>query len=168
MLGFGPHLVMDARGCASRRLDDLSALYRLLDSFPAKIGMTKIMPPYVFAHGEAGTAEYGLSGFVLIAESHISIHTFPVTGQVKVDIFSCEQFDVNQAIGLLREHFKPKKCSHRVLQRGMEFPRRIDLSREVVEADRGRVGRVRRVATAPSSRRAAQTGSGVAMARRAG
>jgi len=36
MLGFGPHLVMDARGCASRRLDDISALYRLLDEvFPA-------------------------------------------------------------------------------------------------------------------------------------
>ena len=111
MLGFGPHLVMDARGCASRRLDDLSALYRLLDVFPAKIGMTKIMPPYVFAHGEPGSAEYGLSGFVLIAESHISIHTFPVSGQVKVDIFSCEQFDVKQAVGLLRDHFKPKKCS---------------------------------------------------------
>ena len=166
MLGFGPHLVMDARGCVSRRLDDISGLYKLLDSFPAKIGMTKIMPPYVFAHGEAGTAEYGLSGFVLIAESHISIHTFPVTGQVKVDIFSCEQFDVKQAIGLLRDYFKPKKCSHRVLQRGMEFPRRIDLSREVMEKDRRRV---RAVAAAPASRRAARSGgSTLAVARRAG
>ena len=166
MLGFGPHLVMDARGCVSRRLDDISGLYRLLDSFPAKIGMTKIMPPYVFAHGEPGTAEYGLSGFVLIAESHISIHTFPLTGQVKVDIFSCEQFDVKQAIGLLRDYFKPKKCSHRVLQRGMEFPRRIDLSREVVEKDRRRV---RAVAATPASRRAARSGgSSLAVARRAG
>jgi len=162
MLGFGPHLVMDARGCASRRLDDLSALYRLLDSFPAKIGMTKIMPPYVFAHGEAGTAEYGLSGFVLIAESHISIHTFPGTGQVKVDIFSCEQFDVEEAIRLLREHFRFKQCTHRVLQRGMEFPRRIDLSREVVEADRRRS---RRTAPVPASHARA---SNLAMARRAG
>jgi S-adenosylmethionine decarboxylase len=166
MLGFGPHLVMDARGCVSRRLDDISGLYKLLDSFPAKIGMTKIMPPYVFAHGEPGTAEYGLSGFVLIAESHISIHTFPLTGQVKVDIFSCEQFDVRHAVGLLRDHFKPKKCSHRVLQRGMEFPRRIDLSREVVENDRRRV---RAVAASPARRRAARSGTGaLAVARRAG
>src|SRR5215831_771396 len=166
MLGFGPHLVMDARGCVSRRLDDLSGLYKLLDSFPSKIGMTKIMPPYVFAHGEPGTAEYGLSGFVLIAESHISIHTFPVTGQVKVDIFSCEQFDVKQAVGLLRDYFKPKKCSHRVLQRGMEFPRRIDLSREVVEADRRQVRRVS--ATAARRTGATPAGTAVAMARRAG
>jgi len=162
MLGFGPHLVMDARGCASRRLDDISALYRLLDEFPTKIGMTKIMPPYVFAHGEAGTAEYGLSGFVLIAESHIAVHTFPATGQVKVDIFSCEQFDVEQAVSLLREHFRPKECTHRVLQRGMEFPRRIDLSREVVEADRRRTRRKAAVPAAPS--RAAS----LSMARRAG
>jgi len=166
MLGFGPHLVMDARGCVSRRLDDISGLYKLLDSFPAKIGMTKIMPPYVFAHGEPNTPEYGLSGFVLIAESHISIHTFPVTGQVKVDIFSCEQFDVKQAVGLLRDHFKPKKCSHRVLQRGMEFPRRIDLSREVVEADRRQVRRVS--ATAARRTGATPAGTAVAMARRAG
>jgi S-adenosylmethionine decarboxylase len=162
MLGFGPHLVMDARGCASRRLDDLSALYRLLDEFPTKIGMTKIMPPYVFAHGEAGTAEYGLSGFVLIAESHIAIHTFPASGQVKVDIFSCEQFDVEESVRLLREHFRPKQCTHRVLQRGMEFPRRIDRSREVVEADRRRT---RRTAATPAANGRA---AALTMARRAG
>jgi len=136
MQGFGPHLVMDARGCSPRRLDDISGLFRLLDGFPARIGMTKIMPPYVFAHGEAGTDSYGLSGFVLIAESHISIHTFPAEGRFTVDIFSCEKFDVEEAVALLKRHFRPKECVHQVLQRGLEFPRRIDLSRAVVEADR--------------------------------
>jgi S-adenosylmethionine decarboxylase len=143
MQGFGPHLVMDARGCSPARLTALSGLFRLLDEFPARIGMTKIMPPYVFSHGEPGTPSFGLSGFVLIAESHISVHTFPAEGRVKVDIFSCEEFDTERALAILTEHFGPEEVSHRLLQRGLEFPRRIDLSRSVVEAQRRRVSRPR-------------------------
>lgn len=143
MQGFGPHLVMDARGCSSERLTDLSGLFKLLDGFPAKIGMTKIMPPYVFAHGEPGTASFGLSGFVLIAESHISVHTFPADGRATVDIFSCESFDESKALEVMAGHFQPQDYTHRVLQRGIEFPRRIDLSRGVVEAERRRMRRPR-------------------------
>jgi S-adenosylmethionine decarboxylase len=153
MLGFGPHLVMDARGCASRRLNDISGLYRLLDELPGRIGMTKIMPPYVFAHGEPGTPEYGLSGFVLIAESHISVHTFVEQQRVTADIFSCEEFDAQAAVDQFVAQFEPKEYTHRVLRRGSEFPRRIDLSRAVVEAQRGRmrrngVGKVRKTVPA--------------------
>lgn len=138
MQGFGPHLVLDASGCASRRLDDISGLYRLLDAMPAQIGMTKIMPPYVFAHGDPGAPDYGLSGFVLIAESHISVHTFVEAGRVTADVFSCEEFDEKVALGALLDHFRPRRHSHRMLRRGAEFPRRVDLSRVVVEAERGR------------------------------
>ncbi len=141
MLGFGPHLVMDARGCASRRLSDISGLYRLLDELPGQIGMTKIMPPYVFAHGRPGTPEYGLSGFVLIAESHISVHTFVAEKRVTADIFSCEEFDEKAAVEEFVKVFKPREYTHRVLRRGAEFPRRIDLSRAVVEAERRRLER---------------------------
>ena len=45
-VGFGPHLVFDGYGCPIRELDDLGRLYALLDSLPARIHMTKIMPPF--------------------------------------------------------------------------------------------------------------------------
>ena len=50
-------------------------------------GDSKIMPPYVFRyHGEV-PEDWGVSGVVLIAESHISIHTFPDKGYLSLDIF---------------------------------------------------------------------------------
>src|SRR5881394_2176746 len=69
-VGFGPHLVFDGFGCPAERLGDLTSLYRLLDGLPDRIRMTKIMPPYVFRHGLPDDPAGGLSGFVLIAESH--------------------------------------------------------------------------------------------------
>jgi S-adenosylmethionine decarboxylase len=70
MLGFGPHLVFDGHGCPATRPGSVEALDGVLDGLPERIGMTKIMPPNVFRHGVAGEGSEGVSGFVLIAESH--------------------------------------------------------------------------------------------------
>ena len=77
MVGFGPHLMLDGYGCDKKKLQDLNLVYRILDDLPERIGMTKIMPPYVFKYSGVKPEDWGLSGFVLIAESHVSIHTFP-------------------------------------------------------------------------------------------
>ena len=141
MLGFGPHLVFDGRGCPAARLGDLDALYGLLDSLPDRIRMTKIMPPYVFRHGATGQASEGLSGFVLIAESHISIHTFPARHFVNVDIFSCEHFDVEDALAALKQEFQPQRVEWKLFDRGREFPKHLERSRAIVERDRRTVAR---------------------------
>ena len=141
MLGFGPHLVFDGSGCPSTRLSNLDALYRLLDSLPERIRMTKIMPPYVFRHGVAGDESEGVSGFVLIAESHISVHTFPARRFVSADIFSCESFDVEDALAALREAFAPRRVDWKLLDRGREFPKHIGPSRAIVERHRRLVAR---------------------------
>src|SRR5262249_52832761 len=108
-VGFGPHLVYHGYHCPQSRLDDLDRLYQLLDTLPEQIHMTKIMPPYVLRHDTKGGAEKGFSGFVLIAQSHISIHTFPARGWVSVDVFSCEPFDVEDAIAALQRVFRPRR-----------------------------------------------------------
>ena len=136
MLGFGPHLVFDGYGCPQRRLEDLDGLYRLLDQLPDQIGMTKIMPPYVFRHGEPGESACGVSGFVLIAESHISVHTFPARHYLNADVFSCEPFDVEDAVRALKAAFSPRRVEWKLLDRGKEFPKSLDRSRPIVERDR--------------------------------
>jgi S-adenosylmethionine decarboxylase len=141
MLGFGPHLVFDGYRCRRPRLDDLASLYRLLDELPDRIHMTKIMPPYVFRHAEMGRRAAGLSGFVLIAESHISVHTFPAVGFVNADIFSCERFDVEDALAALRQAFDPRRVEWKLLDRGREFPKRIGASRAEVGRERRAVAR---------------------------
>ena len=139
--GFGPHLVFDGFGCPLERLGDLDALYRLLDGLPDRIHMTKIMPPYVFRHGKRGDPAEGLSGFVLIAESHISLHTFPGRRYVNADIFSCESFDVEDALAALKEAFAPRQVEWKLLDRGREFPKHIAASRAIVASDRRLVAR---------------------------
>lgn len=74
---FGPHLILEAYGCPKDLLADLGLVSQTLDAYPAQLDMTKIMPPYVFRYQGTVEDDWGVSGVVLIAESHISIHTFP-------------------------------------------------------------------------------------------
>ncbi|HET9327938.1 MAG TPA: S-adenosylmethionine decarboxylase [Candidatus Eisenbacteria bacterium] len=136
MVGFGPHLLYQAYGCPATRLDDLGRLYQLLEGMPDRIRMTRIMPPYVFRHASPGRRATGFSGFVLIAQSHISVHTFPSRRVVNADIFSCENFDVEDALSVLGDAFHPQKVEWHLLDRGREFPRDLAGSRALVEQHR--------------------------------
>ncbi len=117
----------------------MDRLYRLLDGLPDRIHMTKIMPPYVLRHVNAQGQVTGYSAFVLIAQSHITVHTFPGRGYVSADIFSCENFDVEDALAALQETFRPQRVEWQLLDRGREFPRDIAGSRALVEQERRRV-----------------------------
>ena len=129
MSEFGLHVTIDASGCNKRKLASVTLVYDILNKLPDKIGMTKMTLPYVvkwmdkFAHGTEG-----ISGFVMIAESHISIHTFPDQDYVFMDIFSCKEFNAEKAINYLVRAFEAKKFEKNVLKRGMDFPRRVILS----------------------------------------
>lgn len=89
---FGPHLTLDLYLCNKKRLLDLDFIYKILDELPDLIGMHKISPPQVMIqHANPDTFDKGgISGFVLIAESHISVHTFVAQEYVSIDIFSCK------------------------------------------------------------------------------
>ena len=139
MVGFGPHLLYQAYGCPTSRLEDLDGLYDLLDEMPSRIQMTKIMPPYVLRHTDSRGRFTGCSGFVLIAQSHISVHTFPDRRVLNADIFSCEPFDVGDALSVLRSAFRPQRVDWHLLDRGKEFPRDIAGSRPLVEQERRRL-----------------------------
>ena len=138
-MGFGPHLLYQAHGCPASRLDDMDGLYRLLEGMPDRIHMTRIMPPYVLRHATSAGRITGYSGFVLIAESHISMHTFLSRRFVNVDIFSCENFDVEDALSALRGAFHPQRVEWHLLDRGREFPRDLAGSRALVEQHRRRL-----------------------------
>ena len=141
MVGFGPHLMLDGYGCDKAKLQDLNLVYRILDELPARIGMTKIMPPYVFKYSGLRPEDWGLSGFVLIAESHISIHTFPEKNFVSVDIFSCKPFDSEFAAAYLKRAFGMEKVECTVLDRGTEFPKELNGATRLVRAERRRIAR---------------------------
>lgn len=122
-LGFGLHLTLDGYVCNQEQLADLEAIYEFLEHCPDLIQMTKIMPPYVFKYHGKVPEDWGVSGFVLIAESHISIHTFPERGYLSLDIFSCKDFDYTQAVAYVTEVFSIARHELNLLDRGLEFPR---------------------------------------------
>lgn len=139
MIGFGPHLMVDGYGSDKQILDSKEKLLDFLHTVPDKIGMTKIMEPYVIYYSSDKKLEdRGYSGFVIIAESHISIHTFPEKEYFSLDIFSCKQFDINLALEVVESFFLPKKMEFNITNRGTEFPRDLGRVRNIVEKDRSR------------------------------
>lgn len=134
--GFGVHLMIDGYGCDRAALEDIQGIYNFLDRYPEEMDMTKIMPPYVFRYVGTVPEDWGISGFVLIAESHISIHTFPEKHYISVDMFSCKPFDTDKAVRTLKEYFSIQKSEIHVLDRGQEFPNTVSESAQVVRMDR--------------------------------
>lgn len=119
----GPHVVLDFYGCSKELLEDMNYIYEVLDELPQGIGMRKIIPPYVMKYlPDDDQMNWGISGVVLIAESHITIHTWPELKYVSIDIFSCKAFDIEKAKKFLEIKFKPEKIEWEVLIRGKEFP----------------------------------------------
>ena len=94
------HLVINGRGTDADKLKDVNLIYRFLDEYPSVIGMTKIIKPQIYTYNGQKPQDWGVSGFVLIAESHISIHTFPSKCYANIDIFSCWLVDVVEPINL--------------------------------------------------------------------
>ncbi|MDD5154251.1 MAG: adenosylmethionine decarboxylase [Thermodesulfobacteriota bacterium] len=123
--GFGQHLMVDGYGSDQDKLTDINYIYDFLSNYPAEIEMTKIMPPYVFRYSGVRPEDWGISGFVLIAESHISIHTFPEKRYLSLDIFSCKEFNGQKAIEDVKRLFSLEKIEIRNLERGLEFPKII-------------------------------------------
>ncbi len=133
---FGMHLMLDGYGCDRSKLESEAFVYRFLDEFPDDIGMTKIMQPSVLKYDGASLDGCGISGFVLIAESHVSIHTFPATGYVSIDIFSCKSFNLEAAEREIVRRFDIDAVEKNVLDRGVEYPRDTVLVNELVDSER--------------------------------
>ena len=126
MTEFGLHATIDAFKCNIQKLGSVPLVYDVLNNLPEKIGMTKMTLPYVVKWlDKFSDGTEGVSGFVMIAESHISIHTFPDQDFVFMDIFSCKNFDTEKAISYLLEAFEAKQCDKHILKRGLNFPRKV-------------------------------------------
>jgi len=106
------HLLADFRLAESGCLDDVAFWERTLRSAAAAGGATVL-----HAHFHRFEPQ-GLTGFLLLAESHLSVHTWPEEALAAVDLFACGSMDVERVLGVLREALAPAgECLHR-LDRG--------------------------------------------------
>ncbi len=88
--GIGTHLLADLFGVAAEKLCDAKGLEALLKESAARSGLRAIAEPVVIPFG-AGTPEghVGITGFIVLAESHIAFHSYPELGYLAVDLFTC-------------------------------------------------------------------------------
>ena len=122
MKSLGYHLILELEGCPSAVLDDEASVSRLMTDAVAASGATMIQP---FFHR---FSPHGVSGVVIISESHFSIHTWPEYGYAAIDIFTCgDQIDMDIAAETLRRGFRAGRLQKMLLSRGM-----LDLPDELI------------------------------------
>lgn len=120
---FGLHLMIDAYNCHPDELRDQNLVYKILDTVPNLIGMKKLIKPYViFAEDNNKRDPGGWSGFVIIQESHISLHTFIKRRFITADIYSCKEFDPKPAIEFFKKTFRTNDLEIHLEVRGKKYP----------------------------------------------
>jgi len=115
------HLVIDGYGGDTTKMWDTQLIRQFLTDYPESLGMTRITDPKVLDYQAPKPEDSGVSGFVIIAESHISIHTFPRKSYVNIDIFSCLAFDYERALADATELFDLEEVKNWLLDRGLEW-----------------------------------------------
>lgn len=121
---FGVHILFDGYSCDSTLLSNFEHLKNILLAIPEQMVMNTISEPVVVEVGPQNHRDPGgISGFVMIAESHISFHTFPKKGFVTADIYTCQNdIDSEKFITLFAAAFGTSDYDTQVIERGLRYP----------------------------------------------
>lgn len=129
------HLVIDGYGGDIDKMWDEDLVREFLYQYPESLDMTRITEPKVLRYEAPKSEDSGVSGFVIIAESHISIHTFPRKDYINIDIFSCRPFDHERALDDVKDLFALTDVKTWLLERGLEW---LDERQGLAEAQQQR------------------------------
>lgn len=108
----GNHILVEFMGCEPHIMNDVSGIERDMVGAAQKAGATVINS--TFHH----FSPYGVSGVVVIQESHLAIHTWPEYGYAAVDLFTCGEMDAWISFDHLKECFGAKSYSALEMKRG--------------------------------------------------
>jgi S-adenosylmethionine decarboxylase len=114
------HVIVDGFGGDPEQLADENVVRAILDRYPDEMGMTKIAQPTVVRYTGTKPEDWGVSGYVMIAESHIALHTFPDRRLIWVDIVSCKNFEAAPVVDDLRHRFGLREMKVDIIERGLE------------------------------------------------
>ena len=109
----GRHLIAEFYGCTGPVLDEVSEVRRHMRAAAEAIGATVVSDAF------HKFAPQGVSGSVVIAESHLSVHTWPETGYVAVDIYTCGGLDPRIGFKYLGNAFAAKSYRLQEIIRGL-------------------------------------------------
>jgi len=117
MNALGRHILAEYYGCDVHILNDLELLQNYMREAVIESGATIIDSTFHKFN------PHGISGVIVIAESHMALHTWPEYGYAAIDFFTCgDRVDPSKAFGYINNRLKPQKYSSKVLMRGLIEP----------------------------------------------
>ena len=114
MAALGKQVLIELKDCDAELLNDIEYLRTLLTDVARSIGATVIKDSfYQFT-------PQGISGVVIIAESHVSIHTWPEFSFAAIDVFTCgDVIEPKDAVKPMADRLKAKSVTYIELKRGV-------------------------------------------------
>ncbi len=112
----GRHILAEFYECDPAMLNDTGAIERAMNEAAAASGATVVQSVFHMF------SPHGVSGVVVVAESHLAVHTWPEYGFAAVDYFACGEVDAGAAIRCLRAKFGAERVSQREIERGVFEP----------------------------------------------
>ncbi len=123
ILKLGEHVVYDLSGCDRALLFDSDRAKALFSEAVKEAGLT------IVDEGYHKFSPHGFTCFLLLAESHASLHTWPEFGYCAIDLFTCNLgFDVTPLLNLLKDLFAADHCSVRTVNRQAVLQQELCLS----------------------------------------
>lgn len=118
---FGYLLTLDCYFCRPVTLLNINAAYWLLVELSDCLGMTRKAPPFVFASPPEFPDKAGLSGWVPLIESGISIHTLWFNRFASLDIYCCRQVNRDIAVAIVKDCYAPNEIEINHVERGKKY-----------------------------------------------
>ena len=121
---FGEHITIDGYGGSYELLNDrenvVSCFTELLDI----LQMHPLCEPVILEAPDNQIKDPGgWSGYVVIAESHISIHTFPKRRFVSIDVYTCRNgMDEKVICNYFKNKFSLEELETNFIKRGLKYP----------------------------------------------
>jgi len=117
------HVTLDLYGCNPTLLADAAFLRGVLEEYPEHINMVKVGPAELRYIKTSNPLDDGYSGFAIIATSHVSLHAWEPYRMVNIDVFSCEEFSVEDVVAFARQTFQAQDVEVHTIRRATRSPR---------------------------------------------
>ena len=115
-------MVMDCYDCNSKAVGSVEICYYYLDGITEIMKVHKQSPPFVvYTDPIKYPDKAGISGWIPIVESGISIHTLTPTNFVSIDVYSCKKYNVEKVRNFTKKFFKPKEIEEKFFLRGEKY-----------------------------------------------
>ncbi|RLF75851.1 S-adenosylmethionine decarboxylase [Palaeococcus sp. (in: euryarchaeotes)] len=111
----GYHYIVEAAGCNEEILSDANRIREIFLK-AAEVSDMEVKASYFFKFSPTG-----VSGMVIVAESHISVHTWPEEKYAALDVYTCgEKADPEKAVDYILEQFKAEYAHVSEVKRGIK------------------------------------------------